>query len=161
MTSKDLIQANLIFLAKDPLLETNKPYELLYDTPEIPRGANFDEITESVPIEDFRPLKGKLSLDKDGFILVDLPRAIPYEDYFDEETLKAGFVTDAKRVLLDVCGARAVYIHECVVCYFKIMIIMMRSQDRADWDVDSKAGRERKGIWRAYTPCSRRYDLIP
>jgi len=97
------------------LLETKKPYELLYDTPELTRGCNFDEVVESVEIEDFRPLKGKLSLDKDGFMLVDLPRSMPYEDFFDEEALKEGFVSDAKDILLNVCGATAVYIHECVI----------------------------------------------
>jgi hypothetical protein len=116
MASKQSIKADMIFLARDPLLETNKPYELLYNMPDMPRGCNFDEVTESVVIEDFRPLKGKLSLDRDGFVLVDLPRPVPYEDYFDEEALREGFVSDAKRILQEVCGARAVYIHECVVC---------------------------------------------
>jgi len=105
----------MIFLARDSFLETNKPYELLYDKPDMQRGCNFDEVTESVAIEDFRPLKGKLSLDRDGFVLVDLPRSMPYEDYFNEDALREGFVSDAKRILQDVCGARAVYIHECVI----------------------------------------------
>jgi hypothetical protein len=133
MASKKSITANMIFLARDPLLETNKPYELLYDKPDMPRGCNFDEVTESVPLEDFRPLKGKLSLDRDGFVLVDLPHSIPYDDYFDEDALREGFVSDAKRILLEVCGARAVYIHECVV--------WLRSREKvgcADWGVDSK-----------------------
>jgi hypothetical protein len=134
MASKQSVKADMIFLARDPLLETNKPYELLYDTPDIPRGCNFDEVTESVVIEDFRPFKGELSLDQDGFVLVDLPRSMPYEDYFDEEALREGFVSDAKRILQEVCGARAVYIHECVVC-----LKLRYKLGRTDWEVDSKA----------------------
>lgn len=105
----------MIFMARDPLLETNKPYELLYDTPDMPQGCNFDEIKESVLIEDLRPLKGKLSLDRDGFLLADLESSMTYNDFFDEKVLSERYVSDAKRALQDICGARAVYIHECVV----------------------------------------------
>jgi len=124
------LKANLIFLARDPLLETNKPYELLYDTPPLPRGCNFDEVNEEAKVQDFRPLKGKLLLDEDGFLLVDLPREMPCDDFFDER-LREAFVREAKRLLIGVCGARAVYVHECVVC--DSFFFVSRSWDCAWW----------------------------
>lgn len=43
-------------------------------------------------------------------MLVDLPRSMPYE-----EALREFFASDAKRIMREVCGARAVYIRQCVV----------------------------------------------
>ena len=115
MAANKYVAANLTFMAHDPLHDTHKPYELLYNAGELPTGCNFDEMEHEVVIEDFRPLKGKLSLDREGFLLADLDSTMTYQDFFDEAALKDKYMSEVKALILNLFQARSVYFHECVV----------------------------------------------
>lgn len=115
MVSQKSIKAKMTFMVDDPLLASHKSYEILYDTQDMPIGCNFDYVKQEVIVEDFRALKGDLSMDRDGFLLEDLEASMTYEDFFNEDVLKERYVSDVKRTIQELCGARAVYIHECVV----------------------------------------------
>ena len=60
-------------------------------------------------------MKGQSSLDREGFELLDLESDMQYEDFFDETTLKAKYMSEVKALLLQRFQARSVYFHECVV----------------------------------------------
>ena len=62
-----------------------------------------------------RPLKGNLSLDREGVLIVDLPTRMSYEDFLEEEKLKTIYAEELRECLLSVLGARVIFIHECVV----------------------------------------------
>ncbi len=67
------VLATMTFLAADPLHEVEKPYELLYvPTDDTPRENIKAEVVHDIIVEDLRPEKGTLSLDRDGFIVADL-----------------------------------------------------------------------------------------
>lgn len=115
MAEKAHLKANLMFMARDPLHDTHKPYELLYEAGELPTGCNFDEVEHEVAIENFRPLKGKSSLDCEGFLLADMRSAMTYQDFFDETALKKKYMQEVKCLIADMFQAQSVYFHECVV----------------------------------------------
>ena len=94
-----------------------KLYELEYNPSDGLAERNYDtHQIYDIPIHDLRPLKGKLSLDREGFVILDLPSSMKYEDYLDETKLKSVFAEELRQCLLNTLGARAVFIHECVVC---------------------------------------------
>lgn len=115
MIDDNAVTASLTFMAPNALHNTHRPYELLYQTERLLPGCNYDEIEHQVELEDFRPLKGKLSLDREGFLLVDLDSAMKYEDFFDQDTLKEKYMAEVKYLIISVFRARSVYFHECVV----------------------------------------------
>lgn len=73
------------------------------------------ERVNGIPIHDLRPKKGKLSLDREGFVIEDFPNSLTYEETFDEEMLKNVYSKALKEWLLKYLGAKGAYIHECVV----------------------------------------------
>lgn len=115
MADNNSVLASLTFMAPDSLHNNYKPYELLYETEGLPTGCNYDEIVHEVVVEDLRPLKGKLSLDREGFILADVDSAMTYQDYFDERLLKEKYMAEVKHLIMSMFQARSVYFHECVV----------------------------------------------
>ncbi|KAJ9133114.1 hypothetical protein NKR19_g9178 [Coniochaeta hoffmannii] len=93
-----------------------KLYELEYNPSDGLAERNYDtHQIYDIPIHDLRPLKGKLSLDREGFVILDLPSSMKYEDYLDETKLKSVFAEELRQCLLNTLGARAVFIHECVI----------------------------------------------
>ena len=150
MTGDEYIEAELTFIANDPLHDVQKPYELLYETEDLPTGCNFDEEAHDVALEDFRPLKGKLSLDSEGFILADLESAMSYQDFFDEIALKSKFMKEVKCLILDMLQARSVYFHECVVSLGQCE----DNESRFDRRADSKARSTQYRIQWSHQPGS-------
>jgi hypothetical protein len=108
---------SLSFFERGSWPDSERPYELLFKSPdEALASCNFRVVQEhNVPIHDLRPLKGKLSLDREGYVVADLETRMRYEDYFDIEKLQTTFVAELKTLLQSLLGARAVYVHETVV----------------------------------------------
>src|SRR5438270_4648815 len=50
-----------------------------------------------VPIRDARPMIGDLSLDKEGFVLLQHPTAVT--NFYDEEQIKAVYYPECERVM--------------------------------------------------------------
>jgi len=106
----------LTFIDRGSWPQSDRPYELLYAPDgDIPR-CNFSLIEhDNVPIHDLRPEKGQLSLDREGYMVVDLESSLDYDDFYDEEKLKRTYLNELKHMLRECLGARAVFVHECVV----------------------------------------------
>ena len=61
-------------------------------------------------IRDGRPLAGKLSLDKHGFVFVEHKTRV--KDFFDPEELKAVYYPEVERLIKDVSGASRVVLFD-------------------------------------------------
>lgn len=95
-----------------------RPYTLLYEPVTDEKLSNFQITdTQPVPIRDMRPKKGSLSLDKEGFLFADFKSKMAYEDYLDDEKLKTVLAREVRELLLEKLGAKAAFIHECVVSF--------------------------------------------
>ncbi|KAI0147059.1 hypothetical protein GGR57DRAFT_264726 [Xylariaceae sp. FL1272] len=96
------------------------PSEKLYELEYLPNDGlaerNYQtHQVDGIPIRDMRPLKGKLSLDREGFMILDLPSHMMYEDFLDEAKLREVYAEELRTCLLKALGASAVFIHECVI----------------------------------------------
>jgi hypothetical protein len=112
-----LTEGTLTFFERESLPSHQRPYELLFQPPDSDFPVCNYKIVQvpNVPIHDLRPLKHKLSLDREGFLVADFNTSMKYEDYFDQEKLKSTYMPEIKAFLKERLGVRAAYIHECVV----------------------------------------------
>jgi hypothetical protein len=107
---------NICFATPGSWPETEKPYTILYDPTEDVKLSNFklDDI-QPVPIRDMRAKKDSLSIHREGFIFADFRSQLTYENYFDEQKLKSVLAEEVRNLLIEKLGAKAAFIHECVV----------------------------------------------
>ena len=106
-----VVWSNAYFLKRDELYEVEKPYSLRFAPPEgIPR-ANIKLENHSINIHDVRGSQS-LSFAKDGFTVLDFDSKMKYEDFDDEETVKAMFLLEVADMLKSFLGAQHVQIFE-------------------------------------------------
>ena len=116
--SSSSLKAALRFTQRDEKFKTEKPYELEYQPDvDIPQKNFAIEIVSDIPINDMRPFKNSLSLDREGIAIVPVDTRMEYDDYFNEEKLKTVFGPELKQCIMDYTGAERVYFHETVVCH--------------------------------------------
>jgi hypothetical protein len=64
----------------------------------------------AMPVEDGRALAGEISLEKNGFVLVDHPTSVG--NFFDPEQLKAVYYPEVEALIKEVTGASRVVIFD-------------------------------------------------
>jgi hypothetical protein len=113
-------KGTLTFLERQSWPSGQRPYELLFQPPDVEFPVcNYKVIQQpDVPVHDMRPLKGNLSLDREGFLVADLDTTMDYDGHFDQETLKRTYLPEVKALLKNRLGVRATYVHECVVSVY-------------------------------------------
>ncbi|KFY97749.1 hypothetical protein V500_01933 [Pseudogymnoascus sp. VKM F-4518 (FW-2643)] len=110
------IQATIKFKVKADHDLTEKAYEVRCTPPDgLPR-LNFEQQwVENIPVYNMRPLLAELSLDTQGFVAVELPTKMAYEDFFHEEKLRTVYAEEIREYLKNYLGASCIFFHECVV----------------------------------------------
>jgi hypothetical protein len=100
------VEADLHYLA--PM--TERPRNYTYDPPPgIPRSNTAHE-THRVPIYDARPIASEISLDREGFAIVEQVSAV--RDFYDDDEVRRVYYPEAERLLADVTGASRVFIFD-------------------------------------------------
>ncbi|KAI1114737.1 hypothetical protein F5Y14DRAFT_450816 [Nemania sp. NC0429] len=113
------VQSTVRFLKPSLKLLSERPYDLRYpllgeDGKPYPK-TNYDRVDIDITIHDMRPRKHKLSLGREGFVVLDLDSGLKPQDYFDREKVKESLVARLRPALIELLGARGVYFHETVV----------------------------------------------
>lgn len=104
------------FKKPTPLDSIEKAYDIRCKGPDGLAQLNTENVTISnIPLYDMRSIVDTLSLDVQGFLVVDLPSRMNYADFFDEEKLRTVYAEEIRSYLLDSLGATCVFFHECVV----------------------------------------------
>jgi hypothetical protein len=88
----------------------DKPVNETFETGQIIRRRTGATETKLTHIRDGRPLKGELSLDSNGFELVDHPTAVA--DFFDPGQLKTVYYPEVERLVREVSGASRVVVFD-------------------------------------------------
>jgi hypothetical protein len=83
-----------------------KPVAYNYEPPPGAPIRTGQSITHKVPIRDARPMIGRLSLDKEGFVLLHQPTAVT--NFYDEEQIKTVYYPECERVMQSATGAARV-----------------------------------------------------
>jgi hypothetical protein len=100
------IEAELNYLA--PMAE--KPYRYNYEPPPGKPQTNAIFAPKRVRIRDARPIAGRLSLDREGFALVERPAAL--RDFDDEDKIRRLYYPEAERILKANTGATRVVLFD-------------------------------------------------
>jgi hypothetical protein len=100
------VQADLVYLA--PMQE--RPHSYTYDPPPgVPRTNTIDD-PHLMTIHDARPVAANLSLDREGFELVEYRSAV--RDFYDEDELRRVYYPEAERLVAKATGATRVIIFD-------------------------------------------------
>ena len=100
------VVADLLYLA--PM--TERPHSYTYDPPPgVPR-TNTANAPHRVTVHDARPMAHDLSLDREGFELVDHRSA--QRDFYDEDELRRVYYPEAERLVAQYTGASRVIIFD-------------------------------------------------
>ena len=87
-----------------------KPVNETFESGQIIRRRTGATERRTVPIRDARPLAGELSLDRNGFVLVDHPTAV--RDFFDPEELASVYYPEVEQLVKRVSGASRVVVFD-------------------------------------------------
>lgn len=114
-----MTKGTLTFFEKRSWPSDQRPYELLFQPPDSSFPVCNYNVVQSpdVPIQGVQPVKDRLSLDKQGFLVADLNTTMTFDHHLDQETLKRTHLPEVKALLKDRLGVSAAYVDECVVSW--------------------------------------------
>lgn len=109
------VTATLSFLANDELYETERPYSLKFEAPEGLRRSNIQVEKHKQVIQNARQSEKSITVKDNGFALVKLDSKMAYEDFENEERVKAVYLVEVAEMLQKLVGASRVQVFEYVV----------------------------------------------
>ena len=104
------------FLAREPLYETEKPYTLRFTAPQGLARANIKLERHNITVRDIRNASAQPTLENDGCLLLDnFYSTLRYEDFDDDDIVKAVYLKEVANRLKQVLNAQHVQIFEHTV----------------------------------------------
>ncbi|UJO22527.1 Oxidoreductase [Fulvia fulva] len=102
-----IVQTDIVFLAKEKLYETVKPYSVRYRAKQIP-PSNIIPHHVNIQVRDVRTSLDQLSLDRNGFEVHDFHTTLAYEDFDDKDRLEDVYLAEIRAHLLSSLKAKNV-----------------------------------------------------
>lgn len=109
------ISASIYFLARIPLYDTVKPFDLSYDPGNGFPSSNFQGELHPVAIRDMRLYN--LLYEKCGFTFCSLNSVMKYEDYDDENIIKRVHFPEVQACVKEMLRASSVQIFSLSVSW--------------------------------------------
>ncbi len=106
VSSLPQVAGEVVYLAKT----ADKPHTYTYDPPDGVARTNIVNDPHVVPILDMRPIADGLTLDRQGFALVDAPTAVT--DFYDEQQVQATYYAEAEALVKQAIGASRVVVFD-------------------------------------------------
>ena len=100
------VTGEVVYLART----AEKPHVFTYDPPEGVAKSNLVPEAHTVPIFDMRPIADDLSLDVQGFALVEAPTSVT--DFYNESELEATYYPEAESLVARATGASRVVVFD-------------------------------------------------
>jgi hypothetical protein len=100
------VEGAAVYLAKT----AEKPHTYTYDPPDGTPKTNLVTEQHALPIFDMRPIADGLSLDLQGFELVEAPSAVT--DFYDEAQLRETYYAEAEALVKQATGASRVVVFD-------------------------------------------------
>lgn len=111
------VLAGLKFCKRDPKWSYEKAFSLSYNPPPGIDKSNVEHDSVEVILNDVRPFKNSLRLDREGFQIVDLKSKLGYQDFFDRDQVQKVFAEEVRDTLKKLLGADGIFFHETVVSF--------------------------------------------
>jgi hypothetical protein len=113
------VSSTVNFLAEDELYNHEKPYVLKFNPPhDLPR-TNHKIETRELCIQDIRGYERDFCFPKCGFALTPLNSQLTYDDFDDDEKVRAVHFKEVAQALQKLLGAFRVQIFEHIVSHSK------------------------------------------
>jgi hypothetical protein len=110
------VSSTLLYLRKDEIHETEKPYKLQYNTKdELPQQTTVQDSRGPILIRDLRGQTKSFSFEKNGFSVLEMESKMDPEDFADERRVKEVYYPEVQALLLRYFGAKRVEILEHLV----------------------------------------------
>jgi len=103
------VDADLHYLARI----AERPFTYTFDPPPNAQRSNIEAETHTVPIYDLRPVAPNLSIDREGFELLQSPTAMG--DFYDDEQVRRIYYPETERLIAQATGASRVFIFDHTV----------------------------------------------
>jgi hypothetical protein len=116
------VLATLNYLKPDPKWDVEKPYTLFVDISKV-KGASVTNIEKisipDIPVEDVRGKVQSLSMDKNGFEVVNLNQTIEHSNFDDDGWVHAIYYPAICQLVKDKLAAKDVkpYQHKVCACF--------------------------------------------
>ncbi len=117
MAARDDVNAQLVYLEKNDLFETEKPYNLQYkpDDETLLRTNCARVVKSDILIRDFRDHENKFSIEKQGFEIMKLESEMQYADFDSDEMVENIYYPELKASLRSRFKPRRIEILEHIV----------------------------------------------
>jgi len=89
---------------------TERPRYYAYETPQGEQRSNMTYDPHMMRIHDMRPISTDMSLDTQGFALVEQRSAV--QDFWDDEEIRRVYYPEAEQIIKQVTGASRVFIFD-------------------------------------------------
>ncbi|HYZ21837.1 MAG TPA: CmcJ/NvfI family oxidoreductase [Rhodopila sp.] len=106
ISSLPQVTGEVVYLAR----LADRPYTYTFDPPAGVMKSNIVNDPHTVPIFDMRPIADSLSLDVQGFILVEAPTKVT--DFYDEAQLRETYDGEAEDLVKQATGASRVVVFD-------------------------------------------------
>ena len=117
-TDNDTIHADLHFLSKDRIYNSEKPYTMRFPPHIAIPQSNIHRETHNVTIRSLRPYLGRLSLDQCGFDVMSLKSQMSYKDFGDDSKISSLYLEELRQAFQSTLGASHIYVTDYTVgCY--------------------------------------------
>ena len=98
------------------LYRKEKPYEMRFHPPgDFPRKNLHISKYYDIPVEDVRGREKDLSIDKNGFAVMELDASMSSEDFGDREAITSRYLSKVAERLKECLGASRVQVHDYLV----------------------------------------------
>lgn len=106
VSSLPQVLGEVVYLKKT----AEKPHTYTYDPPDGVAKSNIVGEPHTIAIHDMRPLADGLTLDQQGFALVDAPTHVT--DFYDDKQLEATYYAEAEDLVKQATGANRVVVFD-------------------------------------------------
>jgi hypothetical protein len=147
--ASSFVTADFNYLGPSP----NRPRTYTFDPPPGEPKSNIVPEPHSLPVHDIRPNSGTVSLDREGFALVQQKSAV--KDFYDDDEVKTVYYPEAERLIKAATGADRVFVFDHTV------------RKRVPGSADSRDGGPRQPVARVHVDHTEKSgpqrvrDLIP
>jgi len=107
--------ANLPYIRRNPLYETEKAYTADCSTDDIPQSNIKNDLVRDINITDLRPSIAKYDFIRDGFQMVKFESSLKYEEFSDMDKVHGLYCTELGGFIKELLGASFVHVFEAQV----------------------------------------------
>lgn len=111
-----MAEASFCFLSRADIYEKEKPYAIQFEPHgDVPQSNVIQEMVDKIPVRYVRPVKDKLTLEKDGLLVRNLYTGMQYDGFADPAAVQSTYLPTLHNLLKETLGTKNVAILKYLV----------------------------------------------